>query len=52
MEKAWTCFSLGIEEAQECKRAMHFLRIYGFLDSIAAEVVKSFEGSKVFDEVQ
>lgn len=43
MEKAWTCLSLGTEEAQECKRAMHFLRMYDFLDSVAAE-------REVFDE--
>lgn len=54
MEKAWTCFSLGIEEAQECKRATHFLRTYDFLDSVEAEMIVELVGwslgSKVFDE--
>ena len=30
IENAWICLNLNLEEAQLNKRAMHFLRIYGF----------------------
>lgn len=29
MENAWICFSLCLEEAQYCKRAMHLVRMCG-----------------------
>lgn len=29
MENAWICFSFCLDEAQFCKRAMHFVRMCG-----------------------
>lgn len=40
MENAWICLSLCLEEAHDCKRAIHLVRTYGAGFSGVVENVK------------